>query len=77
MINSNEENPLPGVASSWSITNDNTTFTFNIRHGVSFSNGDPMTSYEVWTQYYSLYQSIGFNFSSWYVAYPIFNMSTI
>jgi ABC-type transport system substrate-binding protein len=77
MISNNKEQPLPGLASSWSITNDNTTFTFNIRPNVSFSNGDPMTSYEAWTQYYSLYQSIGFNFSSWYIAYPIFNMSTI
>jgi peptide/nickel transport system substrate-binding protein len=37
----------PLLATSWKITNGGKTFTFNLRHGVRFSNGDPMTANDV------------------------------
>lgn len=34
----------PALAESWDISDDGTTYTFHIRPGVSFHNGDPLTS---------------------------------
>ena len=34
----------PWLAESWSVADDKLTWTFKIRDGVKFSNGDPMTA---------------------------------
>lgn len=40
----------PDLATSWDITNGGKTYTFHLRQGVTFSNGDPFTSQDVkWT----------------------------
>jgi peptide/nickel transport system substrate-binding protein len=39
--------PQPGVAESWTVSDDSLTWTFNLRSGVRFSNGDPVTCEDV------------------------------
>lgn len=38
---------VPVLATSWTVTNGGKTYTFNIRQGVKFSNGSPMTVSDV------------------------------
>jgi peptide/nickel transport system substrate-binding protein len=40
-------NPVGVVAESWSISPDGNTWTFKIRKGIKFHNGDPLTSADV------------------------------
>jgi oligopeptide transport system substrate-binding protein len=37
-------NTIPGAAESWEISEDGTTYTFKMRQGAKWSNGDPVTS---------------------------------
>jgi peptide/nickel transport system substrate-binding protein len=39
--------PEPGVAESWDISEDNLTFTFRLREGVTWHDGTPFTSADV------------------------------
>lgn len=41
------QHPVPDLATSWDISPDGKVFTFHLRHGVRFSNGDPMTADDV------------------------------
>ena len=43
------------LAQSWSVSSDLMTWTFNLRQGVKFSNGDPFNAYVMW---YSLYRTL-------------------
>ena len=36
--------PLPGMAESWDVSSDGRTYTFHIREGALWSNGDPVTA---------------------------------
>jgi peptide/nickel transport system substrate-binding protein len=36
--------PVPDVAESWEISDDGTTYTFNLRQGIKWSDGTPFTS---------------------------------
>jgi len=38
---------MPNLAESWSVADDNITYTFNLRSDVTFANGDPLTSADV------------------------------
>ncbi|MGH8981755.1 MAG: ABC transporter substrate-binding protein [Acidimicrobiales bacterium] len=38
---------VPGVASSWTVSNGGKTYTFHIRPGIKFSNGQPVTATDV------------------------------
>lgn len=43
----------PGLAESWSVSDDGLVYTFNLRDGVTFSSGNPMTAEDVrfsWTR---------------------------
>lgn len=43
------EEPLPGVAESWDISDDGLTYTFHLRDNAQWSNGDPVTAEDfVW-----------------------------
>jgi peptide/nickel transport system substrate-binding protein len=54
------------LASDWSISSDGMTYTFNLRHGVTFSNGDPFNAYVMW---FSIYRTIVMNQApAWIVA---------
>lgn len=42
--------PYPGVAESWTLSEDERTWVFNIRKNAKWSNGDPVTAHDfVWT----------------------------
>lgn len=41
------QNVVPGVAKSWTVSNNGTTYTFHLRPGVKFSNGQPVTATDV------------------------------
>jgi len=66
---------LPMLATDWTVSSDGTTYTFNLRHNVTFSNGDPFNAYQVWGQMYGLAYLTG-NSSSFLNAYNVFDMST-
>ncbi len=40
-------NVQPGLASEWEFNDDGTELTFHLREGVTFHDGDPMTSADV------------------------------
>ena len=67
---------LPVLATSWTSTNDNTTYTFNLRQGVTFSNGDPFNAYQVWGEMYGFYYLSG-NSSGWMQSYTVYNMTGV
>ena len=37
----------PDLATSWQVSSDGLTYTFNLRQGVTFHNGDPLTASDV------------------------------
>ena len=41
------EVPVPDLATSWSVSNGGDTYTFNLRHGVKWSDGKPFSSADV------------------------------
>jgi peptide/nickel transport system substrate-binding protein len=67
---------LPGLANNWTVSPNGTTYTFNLRQGVSFSNGDPLNAYQVWAEMYLIYYISG-NSSSWLESYSVFDMSKV
>jgi ABC-type transport system substrate-binding protein len=50
----NSSNIAPFIADRWNISTDGITYTFHIRSGITFSNGDPVNAYVFW---YSIYRS--------------------
>lgn len=42
-----DANPVPGLASAWSTSDDGLSWTFDLREGVTFHNGDPVTAEDV------------------------------
>ena len=42
-----EFNTIPGLAESWTVSEDNLTYTFKIREGVTFHNGRELTADDV------------------------------
>jgi peptide/nickel transport system substrate-binding protein len=45
--NNDYTTPAPSLATSYTATNNDKTFTFTLRKGVKFSNGDPLTASDV------------------------------
>ena len=39
-----QNNPIPGLASSWEISTDGKTYTFHLRKDIKFSDGSPITA---------------------------------
>jgi peptide/nickel transport system substrate-binding protein len=46
------------LAQSWTVSSDGMTYTFSLRPGVTFSNGDPFNAYVMW---FSLYRTLVMN----------------
>jgi ABC-type transport system substrate-binding protein len=76
MFNTGIAQFLPGLALNWTVSPNGETYTFNLRQGVNFSNGDVFNAYEVWAQMYTFYY-LSANSSGWYVSYDLFNMSSV
>ena len=74
--NDNINQFLPGLATSWTTSADGTVYTFNLRQGVSFSDGNPFNAYQVWLQMYGFYYLSG-NSTSWLNSYVVFDMSNV
>ena len=49
---------LPVLATSWTESPDGLTYTFNLRNGVYYNNGDPFNAYVVW---YNVYRDLYIN----------------
>lgn len=45
---SDSDHVVPSIASNWTASNGYKTWTFTIRSGVTFSNGDPVNAYTGW-----------------------------
>lgn len=45
----------PALAQSWTVSADHLSYTFTLRSGVTFSNGDPFNAYVMW---FSLYRAL-------------------
>ncbi len=67
---------LPGLAQNWTVSANGTTYVFNLQPKVTFSNGDPFNSYEVWAEMYGFYYLTD-NASTWLNGFPVFNMSNV
>jgi peptide/nickel transport system substrate-binding protein len=67
---------VPGLAENWTVSADGTTYTFNLRQNVKFSNGDPFNAYQVWSEMYAYYY-LSANSSNWFMNYDLFNMSQV
>ena len=52
-----EEKVVPGLAKSWEISPDFKTYTFHLRQGLCFSDGQPLTSSDVAFTFQCLYDS--------------------
>jgi len=76
MFNTGVPQYLPGLASNWTVSPNGQTYTFDLRQGVKFSNGDLFNAYEVWAEMYTFYYLSG-NSSGWLVSYNLFNMSQV
>jgi len=74
LYSSGDVKVLPMLATDWNASSDGTTYTFNLRQGVSFSNGDPFNAYQVWGQMYGLYY-LSSNSSAFLNGYGVFDMS--
>ena len=67
----------PVLAANWTISPDQTTYTFNLRQNVTFSNGDPFNAYQVWGDWYNFYYMSG-NASNFMTGYAVFgNMANV
>lgn len=49
---------MPVLANSWQRSSDGLTYTFNLRSGIHFSNGNPLNAYVVW---YNVYRNMFMN----------------
>ncbi len=67
---------LPGLASSWDVSSDGTTYTFHLRRNVHFSNGDQFNAYQVWMEEYGFYYLSG-NTTAWLESYSLFDMTNV
>jgi ABC-type transport system substrate-binding protein len=67
---------LPILASNWTVSADQMTYTINLRPNVNFSNGDPFNAYQEWMELYGFYY-LSANSSGFWQSYSIFNMSNV
>jgi peptide/nickel transport system substrate-binding protein len=62
-----KSNPVPRLATGWTISDDQLTYTFNLTEGVTFHDGSPFTSADVvWTYDRLRNPDLGFPTSSLY-----------
>lgn len=66
----------PVLANSWNVSSDGRTYTFSLKQGVKFSNGDPFNAYQYWMELYGFYY-LSANASTWMNNYQVFNMTGV
>jgi oligopeptide transport system substrate-binding protein len=62
--------PLPGMAESWELSSDGLTYTFHIRHGAVWTNGDPVTAHDFvfsWERFLNPETAADYAYQLWYV----------
>ncbi len=62
--------PLPGMADTWEISEDARTYTFHIRDGAKWTNGDPVTAHDfAWSMKRMLHPATGsqYSYQLWYI----------
>jgi peptide/nickel transport system substrate-binding protein len=67
---------LPGLVENWTVSSDGLNYTFNLKHNVAFSDGNPFNAYQVWMEMYAFYYLSG-NSSTWLESYNLFNMKPV
>ncbi|MDA4121601.1 MAG: ABC transporter substrate-binding protein [Thaumarchaeota archaeon] len=68
---------LPALANNWTASTDGRTYTFNLRQGVKFSDGNPLNAYDVWAQMYGFYYLSGNSSGSFFESYNVFNFTNV
>jgi peptide/nickel transport system substrate-binding protein len=81
VLNASAENlgiiqPLPALATSWNVSSDGRTYTFALKQGVTYSDGDPFNAYDVWAMFYLQYYMFG-NATNFLYGLPIFDFSNV
>ncbi len=62
--------PIPGMAESWEISADGLTYTFTLRRGAFWTNGDPVTAHDFvysWERFLSPETAAEYAYQLWYV----------
>lgn len=62
--------PLPGMAERWEISPDGLTYTFHIRRGAHWTNGDPVTAHDFvysWQRFLDPRTAAEYAYQLWYV----------
>ncbi|HXX72837.1 MAG TPA: ABC transporter substrate-binding protein [Candidatus Acidoferrales bacterium] len=67
-------NLVPVLATSWTASSDGLTYTFLLRNGVYYSNGDPFNAYVVW---YNVYRDLIINQAGDFIFYEYFNSTGV
>jgi len=67
---------LPDLALNWTVSPDQKTYTFNLRPGVTFSDGNKFNAYDVWTEFYFWYFISG-NASNFWLGLNVFNVTGV
>ena len=65
---------IPVLASSWNESADGLTYTFFLRSGVYYSNGDPFNAYVVW---YNIYRDLWINQAADFIFYIYMNTTGV
>jgi len=65
---------LPALATTWGQSTDGLTYTFNLRSGVYYSNGDPFNAYVVW---YNIYRDLYINQAADFIFFTYFNTNGV
>ncbi|HKX46902.1 MAG TPA: peptide ABC transporter substrate-binding protein, partial [Planctomycetota bacterium] len=62
--------PLPGSAERWELSEDGRTYTFHLRHGARWTNGDPVTAHDFvysWERMLNPNTGAEYAYQLWYV----------
>ncbi|MDA4124903.1 MAG: ABC transporter substrate-binding protein [Thaumarchaeota archaeon] len=76
LYNQGALNYKPALADVWTQSSDGRTYTFHLRPGVTFSDGNPVNAYQVWAEMYGFYYLSG-NSSSFLESYNVFDFSNV